>query len=133
MWENKKDKSNETTEKVWVSFKRMRIAYQLTNSHLLICKVWPDLAIYWTWATFKSFWQQLICPNLSYSSGIFCKGVKIYHFSSEIIFGQVLKTFGDFFLVTLIFVGPAATYKRHIFVENDQFLICQSLFCVFCC
>ena len=30
----------------------------------------------------------------------FCNGVKIYHFSSEIIFGQLLYTFGDFFLVT---------------------------------
>ena len=29
--------------------------------------------------------------------GNFCKGVKIYHFSSEIIFGQLLLTFGDFF------------------------------------
>ena len=29
--------------------------------------------------------------------GNFCKGVKIYHFSSEIIFGQLLWTFGDFF------------------------------------
>ena len=28
--------------------------------------------------------------------GTFCKGVKIYHFSSEIIFGQLLRTFGDF-------------------------------------
>ena len=34
--------------------------------------------------------------------GIFCKGVKIYHFSSEINFGQLLLTFGDFLLVTLI-------------------------------
>ena len=33
--------------------------------------------------------------------GIFCRGVKIYHFSSEIIFGQLWQTFGDFFLVTL--------------------------------
>ena len=32
--------------------------------------------------------------------GNFCKGVKIYHFSSEIIFGQLLQTFGDIFLVT---------------------------------
>ena len=30
-----------------------------------------------------------------------CKGVKIFHFSSEIIFGQLLLTFGDFLLVTL--------------------------------
>ena len=29
--------------------------------------------------------------------GNFCKGVKIYHFSSEIIFRQLLKTFGVFF------------------------------------
>ena len=34
--------------------------------------------------------------------GNFCVGVKIYHFSSEIIFGQLLWTFGDFSLVTLI-------------------------------
>ena len=34
--------------------------------------------------------------------GNFCKGVKIYHFSSEIIFGQLLQTFGDFYLVTLL-------------------------------
>ena len=32
----------------------------------------------------------------------FCKGVKIFHFSSEIIFGQLLYTFGVFFLVTLV-------------------------------
>ena len=29
--------------------------------------------------------------------GNFCKGVKSYHFSSEIIFGELLWTFGDFF------------------------------------
>ena len=47
---------------------------------------------------------QLLKPfaaiNLAKSStflGNFCKGVKIYNFSSEIIFGQLLKTFGDFF------------------------------------
>ena len=34
--------------------------------------------------------------------GNLCKGVEIYHFSSKIIFGQVLWTFGDFFLVTLV-------------------------------
>ena len=34
--------------------------------------------------------------------GNFCKGVKIYHFSSEINFGQLLWTFGDFYLVTLV-------------------------------
>ena len=33
--------------------------------------------------------------------GNFSKVVKIYHFSTEIIFGQLLQTFGDFFVVTL--------------------------------
>ena len=47
------------------------------------------------WATFQSLWQQLICPNLLPST-FWCKGVKICNFSSEIIFGQLLKTFGKF-------------------------------------
>ena len=36
-------------------------------------------------------------PKSSIFFGNFCKGVKIYHFSSEIIFGHLLKTFGDFY------------------------------------
>ena len=32
----------------------------------------------------------------------FCKGVKIFNFSSEIIFGQLFWTFGNFLLVTLV-------------------------------
>ena len=35
---------------------------------------------------FKTFGNNLICQIL----GKFCKGAKIYHFSSEIIFRQVL-------------------------------------------
>ena len=34
------------------------------------------------WAIFQSLWQQLICPN-------FCKVVKIFNFSTEIIFDQL--------------------------------------------
>ena len=33
--------------------------------------------------------------------GNFGKGVKLFHFSSEISFGQLKKTFGDFLLVML--------------------------------
>ena len=32
--------------------------------------------------------------------GNFCKGVKIIHFSCVIVFGQLLKKFGNFHLVT---------------------------------
>ena len=31
----------------------------------------------------------------------FSKGDKIIHFSNEIIFGQLLQTFGDFYMVAL--------------------------------
>ena len=43
----------------------------------------------------------IILPKYTAFLGIFCKVVKIYHFSGEIIFGQLLETFGDFYLVTL--------------------------------
>ena len=33
--------------------------------------------------------------------GKFCRGAKIFNFSSEIIFGELLQTFGNFYLVTL--------------------------------
>ena len=42
------------------------------------------------WATFQSLWQQLFCPNCLYFYTIFCKGLKNFHFSCEIIFGQLL-------------------------------------------
>ena len=44
--------------------------------------------------------QQLFCPNRTYLRQ-FLKGVEIFHFTSEIIFGQLLQTFGDFLSVTL--------------------------------
>ena len=37
------------------------------------------------WTPFQSLWQQLVR-----FLGNFCKGVKIFHFSSEIIYGQLL-------------------------------------------
>ena len=55
--------------------------------------------------TLGNFFKPLATINLPNSLtflGNFCKGIKIYHFSSEIIFGQLLQTFGDFYLVTLV-------------------------------
>ena len=46
-------------------------------------QIWQCIEL---WATFQSLRQQLVCPNLPHS----CKGVKIFHFSIEIIFGQLL-------------------------------------------
>ena len=49
---------------------------------------------------FGQFLKPFATINLSKSPtflGNFCKGVKIVHFSSEIIFGQLLLTFGKCF------------------------------------
>ena len=43
------------------------------------------------------FWQQLVLSKSPTFLGNFCKGVKIYHFSTDIIFRQLLLTFGEFF------------------------------------
>ena len=56
----------------------------------LVC---PDLAIF---CTLGNFFAQI-----AHILGNFCIGAKIFHLSSGIIFGQLLKTFGDFLLVTL--------------------------------
>ena len=52
--------------------------------------VWPDLAIYWTLGNFSEPLATINLPKSSTFLGNFCKVVKIYHFSSEILFGQVL-------------------------------------------
>ena len=52
----------------------------------------------------------------------FCKDVKINHFSSEIFLGQLLKTLGNFFLVTLHSASQSkpANGLTKIFVISDQ-------------
>ena len=48
---------------------------------------------------FKACGNNYFAQPLLYN---FCKGFKNFKFSSEIIFGQLLETFGDFLLVTLV-------------------------------
>ena len=75
----------------------------------------------------------IILPESLTFSGKFCKGVKIYHFSSEIFFGQLLQTFGDFLLLTLdsnneaVFIHWFCSY--HPFNHSD--LIVSSQICLF--
>ena len=45
---------------------------------------------------FKAFGNKNLLKSPTFL-GNFCKGVKIYHFSSEIIFRELLLTFGNFF------------------------------------
>ena len=52
--------------------------------------VWPDWVIYWTLGNFLKPLATINLPKSPTFLGNFCKGVKIYNFSSEIIFGQLL-------------------------------------------
>ena len=54
-----------------------------------------------TFGNFSELVATLFLPNFF---GNFCKGkcVKIFHFYSEIMFGELLQKFGDFVLVTLM-------------------------------
>ena len=67
-------------------------------------------------ATFQSLWQQLIYQKSLTFLGNFCKGVKIFNFSSEIIFGQLLQKFGDYLLVTLI--PPLSLARKNILCSH---------------
>ena len=61
----------------------------------------PDWVIFCTLGIYLKPSAPINLPKSPTCLGNFCKAVKIYHFYSEIIFGQLLQRFGDFFLVTL--------------------------------
>ena len=62
---------------------------------------WPDWAIYCTLGIFLKPLATMNFPESPTFLGNFWKGVKILNFSSEIIFGHLWQTFGNFYLVTL--------------------------------
>ena len=64
--------------------------------------VWTDWAIFCTLGNHSKLVAKIILPKSPTLLGYFCKIVKSIHFSIEIIFGQLLQTFGDFYLVTLV-------------------------------
>ena len=75
----------------------------LFKQWLALQAVWPDLVIYYTLGNFSKPRSTIILPT--HILGNFCKSVKIFHFTKEILFGQLLWTFGDFLLVTLNLQG----------------------------
>ena len=46
----------------------------------------------------NNYFAQIAHPFIQF----YCKDTKNFHFSCEIMFGQLLQTFGDFLLVTLL-------------------------------
>ena len=74
---------------------------------------------------FGQFLRPLATINLTKTPtflGNFCKGVEIIHFSSEIIFGQLLKTFGDFVLVTLVLIQLFDLFLSLLFIGSLHYL-----------
>ena len=91
--------------KIWFQFLVPRVSYILSSSCFnlnylslsLSHSLWLDWAIYWA---LGNFLKPLSTINLSkYPTflGIFCKGVKIYPFSSEIILGNFYRHLAIFF------------------------------------
>ena len=75
------------------SFPIKRGMFRAEKNHLLFglqqCdQIGQFLAL---WATFQSRWQKLFCPNCPHFFDNFWIGVKIFYFSSEIIFGSAFK------------------------------------------
>ena len=54
---------------------------------------WPHRAIYWTLGNFSKHLTTINLPKSPTFLGNFSKGVKIFNFSSQIIFGQLLANF----------------------------------------
>ena len=82
--------------------------------------MWPDWAIFCTLGNHSKQGANIILPKLPTLLGNFCKGVKTIHFSIEIIFGQLLYTFGDFYLVTCFQpIFPSTVRIRGSILKNS--------------
>ena len=69
---------------------RLKRSFSVKTIKFRLRAVWPDWAIYWTLGNFPKPLATISLPKSPTLLGNFCKGVQIYHFSSEIIFGQLL-------------------------------------------
>ena len=76
---------------------------------------------FWTLGNFLKPLQQFICPNLPTFLDNFCKGVKIYHFFSKIIF--LVKSFlGNFYRHLAIFIWSHCSLPT----ESQQAIIASN-------
>ena len=66
----------------------------LNDTHCRFCPVWPDWAIYCTSDNFSKPVARIILPKFSVK---FCKGAKIFHYSSEIFLGNFYRHLATFY------------------------------------
>ena len=64
--------------------------WKINLGHCHCQSVWPDWPIFWSLGNFSKPVATINLPKSHSFLGNFCKGVKIFHFASEIIFGQLL-------------------------------------------
>ena len=80
-------------QKISACFVMKKVAHTVPSfiwSTTAYLAMWPDLAIFWTLGKFLKPLTTINSPKSPTFLGNFCKGFKIFHFSSEIIFGQLL-------------------------------------------
>ena len=94
--------------------------------------VWPDLVIYWTLGNFLKPLATINLPESPTFYGNFCKGVKIYQFSSEIIFWATFIDICQFFLVALTVLGSRSDrLNRRNFNKKTEWLFSPSKYGIF--
>ena len=91
-WRTDWEKEDQIRYLIWSNNKTSKGRDSVTNvtKVLVIQSVWPDWAIFCTLGNFLKPLATINWPKSFTFLDNFCKGVKIYHFSSEIIFGQLL-------------------------------------------
>ena len=89
------------------------------------CSVWPDWAIYWTLGNFWSLWQQLICPNLPHSYGIFVRVSKSFIVLVKSFMANFYRHLAFFSghndHVLLSFILPFRRWRKDLLYTRDRF------------
>ena len=75
----------------WKKKHTLKFICQKTWIYAYLEALWPDWAIYLTLGNFLKPLTTIYLPKSRTFLGNFCKGVKIYHFCSELIFGNFYR------------------------------------------
>ena len=87
--------------------------------------VWPDWALFWTLGNFWSLWQQLICPNLPHSYGIFVRVSKSFIVLVKSFMANFYRHLAFFSghndHVLLSFFLPFRRWRKDLLYTRDRF------------
>ena len=101
---------------VWLTDRALHLLHLLHKLLLILpSELRSDWAIYWTLGNFLMPLAKINLPKSPTFLGNFCKGVKIYYFSSDIIFGQ-------------LFYKHLAIFSGHTGCDQALFWKCAPIF-----